>query len=339
MRRKRGEWRENVSILGVVLLGSLVGFPAAIFIHANARQWEAPAIFASLGLGVLSGIWYWRARRFRWVAAILATMLFLFSFGSAILYRWVAQAAALYVGGVFILLVVIFINGLQLTHHVDSMMRAVGEEVNGDPLFRREVLFRDDGQRIVVYPQRHRLIINCAMLVAILAAIGFASALRGSTDALVLWILLGLFACILIYGFLANLYRLVIRKASLVVGPDGILDDGSLIWSGVGLLRWDEILSVTPTTRSSGSVTYHYLDILVSDFPAIRRRLSLLKRFALRNTNSGMSQLLIPQWMLETPIDDLAAQIDQYVETHAPPGWRGIGTADDVPAPDNGAEA
>jgi hypothetical protein len=67
---------------------------------------------------------------------------------------------------------------------------------------------------------------------------------------------------------------------------------------------------------------------MVADLPALRRRLPLLKRLALRNTFSGMSQLLIMQSMLETPVDDLAQQIDQYVGDHAPPGWREDAKAD-----------
>jgi len=54
---------------------------------------------------------------------------------------------------------------------------------------------------------------------------------------------------------LAHIYRLAIRKPSLVVGPDGIFDDGTLIWSGVGLLRWNEILAVTPDARKQGWAT------------------------------------------------------------------------------------
>ena len=125
-----------------------------------------------------------------------------------------------------------------------------------------------------------------------------------------------------------TLYRLVIRRPSLVVGPDGILDSGSFIWSGVGLVHWNEILAVYPATRTSGPVKNHFLDIMVSDLPAIRRRLPFLKRLSLRNTFSGMSQLLIMQTMLETPVDDLAQQIAHYVEGHAPPGWREDAKAD-----------
>ena len=159
------------------------------------------------------------------------------------------------------------------------------------------------------------------MQTAILVGIGCVFAFV-RTDDLGVWIGLGIFACLLVIFFPVTLYRLVIRRPSLVVGPDGILDSGSFIWSGVGLVHWNEILAVYPATRTSGPVKNHFLDIMVSDLPAIRRRLPFLKRLSLRNTFSGMSQLLIMQTMLETPVDDLAQQIAHYVEGHAPPGWR-----------------
>ncbi|HEX5441607.1 MAG TPA: hypothetical protein VFW76_12035, partial [Ktedonobacterales bacterium] len=202
-----------------------------------------------------------------------------------------------------------------------ASVRAADEDLNGDPLFRHAVLFRDDGQRITVYPRHRRLILSCVMQAAILVGIGCVFAFV-KTDDLGVWIGLGIFACLLIMFFPVTLYRLVIRRPSLVIGPDGILDSGSFIWSGVGLVHWNEILAVYPATRTSGWLKQRFLDIMVADLPALRRRLPLLKRIALRNTFSGMSQLLIMQSMLETPVDVLAQQIAQYVEDYAPSGWR-----------------
>jgi hypothetical protein len=145
-----------------------------------------------------------------------------------------------------------------------------------------------------------------------------------------------LVACLLVWAFLATLYRLAIRKPSLVVGPDGIHDDGSLLGSGVGLIRWDEILAVYPTTISQSRVKRRYLVIMVTDFRALRRRLSFLKRLTLwSNIYARMSLLLIMQMMLETPVDDLTQQIVHYVEGHAPPGWREGAQADGAPTPDD----
>ena len=214
-------------------------------------------------------------------------------------------------------------------------MRASIEERAGDPLFRRDSLFRDDGQRITVYPRRGRLFLSSMLQFALLAGIGCVFTFL-TIDNLLAWICFVLVACLLVWAFLATLYRLAIRKPSLVVGPDGIHDDGSLLGSGVGLIRWDEILAVYPTTISQSRVKRRYLVIMVTDFRAIRRRLPLLKRLAFfSNIYASFSRLLIMQTMLETPVDNLAQQIDQYVGSHAPPGWREGAQADGAPTPDD----
>jgi hypothetical protein len=143
----------------------------------------------------------------------------------------------------------------------ESALRAAGEELNGDQPFHTAVLFRDDGVRITVYPRRWRLILIALLQTALLTGIGVAFAFI-RVDELqqwLLWGLLGMLAGLLLAAFLATLTRLAIRCPSLVVGPDGLFDGGSLIASGVGLLRWDEILAAFPATRTSSWVTYHYL--------------------------------------------------------------------------------
>lgn len=337
--REKSKWQgcaENVAMLGVGTLVYLVAFPAAIYMHENAPQWEALAVFASLGLGLLPVIWYWRFRRYGRFVAIIAELFLIFSFTAAFFQGWEIVALALFNVAVILLVVAMFVWTARLTKRFESAMRAAGEELNGDPLFRRDVLFRDDGQRITVYPRRRRLILMCVGQAAIVVGIAcvFAFVRPNDPRVWIVWIWSGLCACLLIPILLATLNRTLICKPSLVVGPDGILDNGSLPGSGVGLIRWDEILAVYPTSRSSGPAKYHFFDIMVADLSTIRRRLPLLKRIALRTTYSRMSQILIMQTMLETPVDDLAQQIDQYVEGHAPPGWREGAQADDASTSD-----
>ncbi len=331
--RKRHKWVEKLATYAIGLLAYLTGFPSAVYVHEHARQWEAAAVLISLGLGILPGLWYWRTRRFGWLAAILSSALLMFSFVCALFHGWETQALALISVATIAITVAIFVGISRATRRFESAMRTIGEELDGDPLFRRETLFRDDGQRITVYPRRRTLALRGAAQLVVLAAIGCVFAFL-SIGNLLLWLGLVLSACFLIATFLATVYRLVVHKPALVVGPDGIFDDGSLTWSGVGLLRWDEVLFVSSMTTSTSWVKNRFLVIMVADLPGIRRRLPRLKRLALSNTYSRMSQLLIGQAILETPVADLAEQIARYVDTHAPPGWRAGEAEDGEPTPD-----
>jgi hypothetical protein len=325
--RKRRKWVENMAIGAIAVLAGVIAFPAGIYLDENAPQWEAPAVFISLGLSVLPVLWYWRIRRFGWVVATLSSVLLMVSFMAALAHGWGNQAGAVLTAAVCIIMVAFFVDMSRTTRQLESAMRAIGEELNGDPLFSTPTLFRDDGQRISVYPRRSRLLTAAVAQVALLAGIGWLFAYLSANDS-PFWIAIGLLICAPLLGvLLGTLFRLTIHRPALVVGPDGILDGGALVWSGVGLISWDEILSVTPSTRSAGWVKQHFLDIMVTDLPAIRRRLPLLKRLALFNSYSGMSRVLISQLMLETPTDELASQIAEYVASHAPSGWRDDGAA------------
>ena len=143
-----------------------------------------------------------------------------------------------------------------------------------------------------------------------------------------------IFACLLFLPFLSSLYHLLIHTPTLVVGPDGIFDHGSLLVTGRGLLRWDEMLTVAPYTTSSGGVTNRYLLIVVPNGRAIRQRQLLWKR-ALMLLLGQVSpfQLTIWQGLLNVPATELARQIDHYVRTHAPPGWFEVNDAKDADHP------
>ena len=332
-RRKQREWIEDVALFAIAAVAFTITFPAVVYVHENAPAWEAPLIFVSLGLGVLPALWFWRTRRYGWVASIVSALLLAFSFVAALFHGWELQAMALIALASVVCAVIVFVGLARVTRRYASAMRAVGDGLNGDPLFRHDVLFRDDGERITVYPRRRRLILGCMAQAAIIAGIGCFFVLVRPDDLSVRFVL-GLLACLLLPIFLATLSRLVIRRPSLVIGPNGILDSSSFLWSGVGLIRWDEILAVFPTTRSSGWVKQHFLDIMVTDLSAIRKGLPLLRRFSLlSNTYSRLSQVLIGQSLLETPVDELAEQISHYVETHAPAGWRAVVAEDSAPAP------
>lgn len=307
-------------------------FLAAASVHEHARQWEAPAVFVSLGLGLIPAIWYLRTKRHGWPAAIVSGVLLCFSFAAALFHGWESQALALVVACFVALFVAITAFGWRVTRRTESALRTLGEELNGDPHRGGDTLFRDDGERITVYPNRRSLFFQCVFQGAFLAVIGAIAWLMRPGNPLVQIAIIVLFV-LLALSFLTMLTRLLIRRPTLVVGPDGISDHGSLFGAGTGLLRWDEILDVSPLVRPAGLVTHRYLAILVTDMRAIRKRQALWKRGALRFTALAPSTLTIWQGMLDVPIGDLVVRISDYAEAHAPPGWYERGKDDDQPQP------
>lgn len=315
--RKRGKWAENVATFGIVVLVIVVAFPAAVYVHENALQWEAAAIFVSLGLGLAPALWYLRTKRHGWLVSIGLGLLLGFSFMSALFHGWKDQALIVVYTGMGVVFVYMVVMDRRLTHRLESAMR---EEANEDARNRGPVLFRDDGERITVYPNRRRLLLQCAVQALFLAIIAGVLVFVAIDNLLLLWalrLLAGLMAAV----FLASLYRLVVWQPTLVVGPDGLFDHGSLIATGLGLIRWDDIMGVTAYATSTGRVTQHYLSILVGDARAIRRNQPLWKRIALRFTTSSWLGFDIWQGLLSVPANELAGQIRRYVETHAPPGY------------------
>src|SRR5262249_48981096 len=105
------------------------------------------------------------------------------------------------------------------------------------------------------------------------------------------------------------------------------------IVTGMGLLHWHEILRVTANAPTAGRAAQEYLRILVTDARAIRARQPQWKRLTLRVLWQPPSCFRIASELLDRPADELARQIEQYVATHAPPGWPGRTAADDASAP------
>ncbi|HEX9057194.1 MAG TPA: hypothetical protein VF818_06625, partial [Ktedonobacterales bacterium] len=321
---------KSLAEFGILMLTMSTAFAAAVYVHEHVRQWEASAVFVSLGLGILPATWYVRTKRYGWLAGIVAGLLLGFSLSSAFLHGWTIQAQVVIGIAVCVFFAVVSVLTFRITRRVTSALRAVDEEVNGGAPFRRDVLFRDDGERITVYPSRRKMLPRCALTVGVFAIFGgiFVAMIkdyRPTRNAaemigpLAVGLLEGMLACAL----LAMLYRLAIRRPTLVVGPDGIVDHGSLIGTGVGLLRWHEILSVAPYVRSSSRFAPWYLNIVVTDAAAVRRRQPVWKWIPVRVIKLSPWSFGIWEGLLSVPVDDLAGQIDGYVKTHAPPGWFG----------------
>jgi hypothetical protein len=327
--RGRRQRLENLAGASIIVLVMLTAFPSAFYVHANASQWETPGVFVSLGLGLVPAAWYFRTKRYGWVASILSGELLGFSFMSALFHGWEAVAITLAYAGIGAGAVVTSVLTYRILRRAESAMREVGEELSEAGILRDDALFRDDGERIIVYPNRRRFLLRCVSQALFLATIAGAFILF-KVDNIVVLCFFGLIVSPLVALFLLYLLRLMTRRPTLIVGPDGILDQGSLVAAGMGLLRWHEILSVESCARSTRQSTYHYLSIVVADVQAIRKRQPLWKRLMLGSiVQSFPSQVAIGQSVLDAPVNELAEQIRHYVQTHAPAGWLDMGGDDD----------
>jgi hypothetical protein len=124
----------------------------------------------------------------------------------------------------------------------------------------------------------------------------------------------------------ATLYwltRLVRRRPSVQVTPDGIIDTSSGV--GVGLIRWNEIARLgLKTTRFQGSPSY-YLTITPRDMKAIlaRQASPLTKLY-----DSIGGEIEIGQVYLPVTVSQLLNQIEAYYHTYVAAGQPGAITFD-----------
>lgn len=186
-----------------------------------------------------------------------------------------------------------------------------------------------ESQRIVVYPDRAKLtgyailFLMTALLVAILGiaalrAVGPLNRVTYPTEAipgaiagiiaLPISILLGVL-CLL------TLYRVVVRKPSVVVTEDGIFDGCSLVASGVGLLRWEEIEAIwsyeyEATYAHGSTIRRHYLAIMPRRPDLIlARRGAIAQLFARSITLTLPARTSLPDWLLSTSVDEICERI------------------------------
>jgi hypothetical protein len=277
---------------------------AVIYFHVHAARWEPAAIFSSLVPGVALTLLCFRGGRLAWLKGIVGGMFLLFSLGLAVLHGWKVQAEVVVGVGAVLWFVGVLILMARVRWRFRKTMGAVNAAMQDDPLVRSHALFRDDGERIVVYPNWRWLLVQCAVQALLLA--GFVSVLAfAPIRNPFVWWALGIVTFVLMTMFLAVLYRLLIRRPTLIVGPDGILDNGSLLATGRGLLRWDEILSAIPqATKSSGIVTNRYLLIVVPSGRAIRKRQPLWKWLLMvLLVQVSPFRLTVWQGLLDVPAD------------------------------------
>jgi hypothetical protein len=197
-------------------------------------------------------------------------------------------------------------------------MRDIGEQIQTD------YLFRDDGQRIVVHADKLRVLRQLTMTTVLLAVTvaGFKWAFDTSQNWILL-ICLALFGALFVMTEVAWAVRLVRKDPTLVIGPNGLLDNASMIAYGRGLIQWDEIVNVfVYDQKAQLGITYHYLTLLVTDMTVLRNRMPRWKRMLGAGNATNMGMVRISRSVLDREPAALAAEIKRYVAEHAPKGWR-----------------
>src|SRR5690348_2916504 len=115
---------------------------------------------------------------------------------------------------------------------------------------------------------------------------------------------------------LSVLVRMLVRRPVLVATIDGIVDNGSLLACGVGLIRWEEIAAITAVRYNPvtwvPTVRPWYLLIRVTD-PAVLTSgrpgwLRFLRRVFAR-IMGFQDRVFVPQFMLDTSARDLVDPI------------------------------
>lgn len=345
-RRKRGWWHAPAGwalAFAVSLPGALLATP----VDQYSGAWALPAEYAGLAVALAVTVGFFVVKRHSWLLAAPLSFGLSFSFGLALIEGWSAQikmaiavAQVALVAGVITLsiaTIVVTSRGLRRVNRArGEFTRDVGDRIV------HEGLFREDGERITVYPNRGRLVLRALTTVAALALLvaGGVWALMIAPNVFsrtVIALCLGILLCFGGVATLLTLIRTVMTSPTLVASADGILDNGSMIVTGRGLLRWTETLDVEEVLYSPNrAITYHVLDIHVLNPRDIDRRQPLWKR-ALANF-AGRRQFMgfrIPRPLLDRPPAALVTEIDRYINTHAPKGgWHKAVTDDDGELPD-----
>ncbi|HEU4784337.1 MAG TPA: STM3941 family protein [Ktedonobacterales bacterium] len=115
---------------------------------------------------------------------------------------------------------------------------------------------------LIYAPSRRRLLLRLALLFFLVAAFILALVifLPGSSvlsDWRLIYVVVGtiVFTAMTIIQSSALIYRLAHPAPSIIVREDGIVDNGSLIYSGVGFIPWTEIGAIA--TRTIGTEPFY----------------------------------------------------------------------------------
>ncbi len=328
-QRSKGQWWAIPLGWGLAIGMAFLALAPVDYVTDHLSAWAGPLVWLAIAVGLLASAANFWSKLSGWIVLAILGFVTSFCFVVSVAEGWQSQVlAAIAIGRVVVivgsiaLVIGTVVVARRFNRRTTTALRAVGEQMRSD------ALFRDDGERIIVNVDRGRLLRRIMLqFVFILACgAGFDWALTASANLLVLWavgVLLGLF----VLFTLLNISRLLMRSPTLVIGPDGLLDNATLIVTGCGLLRWDEIVAVLDYTYKPGKLNaiQHMLGIIVTDAAAVRKRQPTLKRaLAVLGLGklAGASMIVVTRPLLDRSPTTVANEIERYVRLHAPRGWQ-----------------
>lgn len=330
-RWKRGWWQEPAGwalAFALALPSSLLAIPVSHY----AGAWALPAEVAGLSLALAATVGFFVIKRQNWLLAAPLSFGLSFSFALALSEGWNSQInLALVVAQVAVVVGAIGLTGATLVIAGRGFRRwnRANRDIAGElgEQIAHEGLFRDDGERIIVYAHRGRVVLRAITIVVILALFVVGGLWTRTFVANLFWQIviaacIGFLLCVGGVSALLMLVRTVMTSPTLVVNPDGIFDNCSMIITGRGLLRWNETLGVEEFVLTpEKAITYHFLDVNVTDPRAINRRQPLWKRaLAIIASQRQSMGYRIPRSLLDRPPAALVTAINRYINTHAPEG-------------------
>jgi len=206
--------------------------------------------------------------------------------------------------------------------HVTCMTSKVGKGEHG--------LATDIPHQFVVYPNRVKLLgyaLTCSLGTAVslfvclllvsgsrpvnlqLGVLATVLAVIEILGRLLIGAVLLALALVLATVVVCIIYRILIRKPSAIINSDGIIDQCSLIAGGLGLIRWDEIENIALYAYRKN---VKYFCVMTQDKRAPASPLiGLFRRSITLFLVDGAN---LPQWLLSTPVKDIAAEIELHYQ-------------------------
>jgi len=119
---------------------------------------------------------------------------------------------------------------------------------------------------------------------------------------------------LLVVILVCTIYRILIRKPSVIADSEGITDGCSLIAGGLGLIRWDEIQVIMVDVRMVNNRRAKYLRVMPRDaaaFLSLRQNNSIVRLFRRSITLSLPRGINLPEWLFSESVDEFVAEIER----------------------------